>query len=788
MARRFLPLFAFCLLFSFAGWAQTDPCGLVSILNNDELAICQGDEVTFQLSLQLPGATISWSPASEFGDQVNDSQPTIEPQFSGFYRVTASGPAGCVLTDSVFIDVDRLVVPQLIDAQTVCQGSRINLLDSPLTDTGDTEYELQGDGRTIVTATAPNFRVQVDSATTYTLIARSENGSCTERQTVRLEVVDGFFDIPQDTIFACLGSDSLVLTVIDTPAVDRVITWSPDRFSNGRPTGNQFVVQPVADITYFARTTINGCERVDSVAVRLDSLPQDLGLTVDPVKDPYCQGDTFTVRTPTFDNGDFPLIESEWVVAPGLQSPRELLSAVFIAQDTALLTRVTRNGACLDTAQTLVNVVTPPVVSFSPIDPVVCPDEPLQITATFEQGEGELEWTDAMGTLSCTDCLNPVARVSSDIEYTVKVLSGGSACTSDLTYAITVDPAVNPILTDALTLCPGDSRQLIVGNIDSTSTYRITGGGEELTDPFGLVTPTETTTYTIESTGDCGTFTQELTLVVGGAYTVTASGPETICANENITLSAVTDPENTTGTFSWTLPGGVVQTGQEITVSDPIPGTYVVTFRDAAGCGSATDSISVTILDDDILPIIQGTLEDGSIVPTNGTVFAGSTIELSVTNLPVDRNYSFAWEGNYDPTSGTGDPLRVNLPRTLDGQQPENLSYTVTVTTDEGGCTFEARYFLNVEQSQVQVPDFFTPDNDGRNDRFRLFFNGQISDYTMIVYNRWGQKVFTSNDPLEGWDGTKDGTPQNADVYLYLAKFRQDGAELQEEGQVSLIR
>ena len=786
MALRFLLFYALVFCIS-ALTAQNDPCGLLTITSADELAICQGDEVTLRLSLDLPGATVTWSPASAFGDQVNSTSPTIEPEFSGFYRVTARGAVDCVISDSVFIDVDRLVVPQLIEAQTVCQGSRIDILQSPVLDAGNTTYLLISGGDTLGQGTDPNFRVKVDSAATYTLIATSENGSCTESQSVDIDVVDGFFDIPQDTVFACLGTDSITLTVIDTPAMDRIITWSPDRFSNGMPQGNSFTVAPTADITYFARTTINGCDRVDSVAVRLDSLPLDLSLTVDPEKDPYCQGDTFFVTTPTFDVGDFPLTESEWIEAPGLQSPRELLSAVFVAQDTAQLTRITRNGACTDTAQVTVNVVEPPVVTFSPVDPVVCPGEPLQIIATFESGEGTLDWQEAMGTLSCTDCLDPIATVNSDIEYTIQLQSEGSQCTSDLSYAITVDPAVNPTLTTALRICPGDSRQLIVDNIDTSSSYRITGGGVELTDPFALVSPSQTTTYSVETTGECGTFTQELTLIVGGDYTVTASGPQTICAREDLVLNASVDPA-TEGTYSWTLPGGVVQTGQQITVIDPIAGTYAVTFRDAAGCGSSTDSLSVEILDDDIFPIVQGVLEDNTVLASGSTIFGGNTVELTVTNLPADRNFTYSWSGNYEPATGSSNPLRVTIPRVPDGQQPTDLVYTVTVTSEDGGCTFTATYTLNVEQSEVQIPDFFTPNNDGRNDNFRMFFSGQITDYSMIVYDRWGQKVFTSDNPTEGWDGTKNGTPQNADVYLYLARFRQDGVEVEEEGQVSLLR
>ena len=622
------------------------------------------------------------------------------------------------------------------------------------------------------------------------MVTRSRDGICDEiRRSVLIDVVPGFFDIGQDTAFACLGIDSLVLSVVDTPSVDgRIVTWSPNRFALSAPTGNQFVVRPTADITYYAETVINGCPRIDSVAVRLDSLPRDLSLTLDPEEDPYCQGDTFFVRTPTFDVGDFPLAASEWINAPGLQSPRELLSAVFIAQDTATLIRVTTNGACSDTATVQVNVITPPVIEFDPVDPVVCPGEAVQITARIVEGTATLNWQDPGGTLSCTDCLNPVATVQQTTEYTIEVVTGSDECTEELTYTVTVDPAVNPQLTTDQLICPGDSRQLIVGNIDMNSTYRITGGGQTITDPTALVTPTETTTYTVSVTGDCGTFDQEITLSIAEDYTVTATAPGTVCAGEDLVLSGQVDPADREGSYTWTLPGGGQQTGQEITVANPISGTYLVTFRDALGCGSAIDSVAVEVLDDNLFPLVIGTLADGTTLASGSTIFAGNTVELSVSGLPGNQTYSFDWTGNYDPSSGSGNPLRVTVPRSADDQPLDPLQYTVTVTTDAGQCTFTANYFLNVEQSRIEVPDFFTPNSDGRNDVFRLFYNGIITDFNLIVYNRWGQKVWTSDDPDEGWDGTKDGTPQTADTYLYLARFRQDGVELEEEGQFTLLR
>ena len=778
------PLLAFLALILLAtGVRAQTPCGTITITNGDELAICRGETIELSQTNTLTNPVYSWSPAPDFLGDLTDPSPELRPQASGFYRVRATGSDGCSVIDSIYIDVDNLVVPDLIDDVTVCEGTDLNLLTSPVNDAGNTLYTLYGgDSLLVEDSEDPNFSVRIFQDSTFTLVATSENGACEERQSVDVTVTPGVFEITQDTAFACLGTDSITLSVTVSPAATGQITWRPARFTNSSLTGTSIRVLPRADITYYAEATVNGCDRIDSVAVRLDSLPQDLSMMLDPEKDPYCQGDTFYVLSPVYDVGDFPLITHQWSPAPGIQSPEDLYNGVFIGQDTAELVRITTNGACSDTTSITVNVVEPPTVTFTP-DTVVCPGAEVQIMATFETGEGSLTWEDPLGTLSCTDCLNPVATVQETTTYTIQVETEASDCTSELTYTIEVEPNLEPQLTDATLLCPGDSRVLIVGGVVPTNSYRITGGGIDTTDANVLVTPTETTTYTIETTSRCGVSEQTITLVIADDYTVEATAPNGVCAGDPLTLSAQVEPA-IGGTYTWTLPSGITRTGQQITEDDPVAGTYTVTFTDELGCSSATDAVTVEIIGDDIVPEVQITLEDGTIVPNGGTVFAGGTVTLSGF---VDNpgNFTYSWSGNYTPSTAEGPNVDVTIPRTDD--TPEPLSYTLTVTSEEG-CVFEVTVVLIVEQSRVEAPDFFSPDSDGRNDRFRLFYNGTITDYTMIVYDRWGQKVFTSDDPQEGWDGTKDGTPQPADVYLYLAKFRQDGIELQEDGEVTLVR
>ncbi len=112
-------------------------------------------------------------------------------------------------------------------------------------------------------------------------------------------------------------------------------------------------------------------------------------------------------------------------------------------------------------------------------------------------------------------------------------------------------------------------------------------------------------------------------------------------------------------------------------------------------------------------------------------------------------------------------------------------------------CGDSVRLTFDPEIAEVcdctkQTPDVITPNGDGTNDFFRLFTQVACTptDYTLIIYNRWGQPVFKSTDPDEVWDGTKDGTPQNMDTYLFRMSFRFPNSETVEveDGQFSLIR
>ena len=111
--------------------------------------------------------------------------------------------------------------------------------------------------------------------------------------------------------------------------------------------------------------------------------------------------------------------------------------------------------------------------------------------------------------------------------------------------------------------------------------------------------------------------------------------------------------------------------------------------------------------------------------------------------------------------------------------------------TDDNGCV--GTDSIQVTQKQcaigVYVPNAFTPDHNGTNEIFRPIVMGNITALNFQVFNRWGQKVFESHVPGQGWDGNIAGMPSAADTYVWICTYTLEGLPPGfQKGTVVLIR
>jgi gliding motility-associated-like protein len=208
---------------------------------------------------------------------------------------------------------------------------------------------------------------------------------------------------------------------------------------------------------------------------------------------------------------------------------------------------------------------------------------------------------------------------------------------------------------------------------------------------------------------------------------------------------------------SFVLPGGA-------TVS--LAGTYKDTLTSSSGC----DSIVTTNLTVNPAP--------------TAAVSAGTSVLYGTsTTLVASGGNSYVWS----PTTG----LNNTTGSSVIAHPTASTVYCVTVT-NSNGCTDVECISITVEIicGEFYLPNAFSPNEDGENDVYKAYINPLcVSDFQLVIYNRWGQTVFETSNVNEGWNGEVEGQISNTAVYAYFCKAKLNtGTEIVRKGNISLIR
>ncbi|MBK9107951.1 MAG: gliding motility-associated C-terminal domain-containing protein [Saprospiraceae bacterium] len=162
-------------------------------------------------------------------------------------------------------------------------------------------------------------------------------------------------------------------------------------------------------------------------------------------------------------------------------------------------------------------------------------------------------------------------------------------------------------------------------------------------------------------------------------------------------------------------------------------------------------------------------------------VVAGQTSQLTATFNP---NWTYKWS----PADGSLNDVNIHNPI---ASPTKTTTYTVSIT-DEAGCTASASVTIVVQNciDAVFLPNAFSPNNDSKNEQLCVRTRpGTLSKMELLVFNRWGEKVFQSSDPAFCWDGSYKNKILSPDVFGYILKFSCLGEEEQiKKGNISLLK
>ena len=282
------------------------------------------------------------------------------------------------------------------------------------------------------------------------------------------------------------------------------------------------------------------------------------------------------------------------------------------------------------------------------------------------------------------------------------------------------------------------------------------------------ITVTDTGVYVVKENTACGEVIEEFKVTYKPLVIVSVSATVKGCYNlVNFTGS----PSGIQYDYLWAGPDEFTSTVQDPEILNGTPaseGIYTLTVTDnGTGC-EGKDTLTVTIK-----PVVPKPLTN--ITPTQ-TIDYGSSVQLNADNA------IYYW---WMPDNGTISNRNINNP-VVDPTQ--TTVYTV-YGMDSMGCVDSAKIEVIVLTDSIMIPSAFTPNNDGLNDVFRPLGMKYQSLVEFSVYNRWGQRVFTTNNKEVGWDGTFNGVKQDMDVYNYLLIVAlDDGTNRIYKGNVTLIR
>lgn len=338
------------------------------------------------------------------------------------------------------------------------------------------------------------------------------------------------------------------------------------------------------------------------------------------------------------------------------------------------------------------------------------------------------------------------------------------------------EPFSTVIALDTTILCANDSVPTWVTTSGGFPPYTYSWSNGETGDTVptaGLVDgPTD---YIVTSTDACGfeyqdtaTITLNQTLAIDTMIQFPAD-----CGIPNGAVSGQGSGFTGTPDYTWSGPGQPAQDSINATVFQDLPsGWYYFSIEDDV-C-FVEDSI---FLEQDPPPTASFDAN-----PIQGN----APLDVTFTNTS-DPATTYDWDFGNGQTNSVNDLSSQNMTYTEEG------TYLVTLTISDGNCSDQATQEIIVNlilPLDYDMPNVFTPNNDGTNDFFTLNTVNAVS-LDLVILNRWGNVVFESQEVGATWNGLVNNTGATCNDGTYFYKFKimgEDGVEIEEHGFVQLVR
>jgi gliding motility-associated-like protein len=351
-------------------------------------------------------------------------------------------------------------------------------------------------------------------------------------------------------------------------------------------------------------------------------------------------------------------------------------------------------------------------------------------------------------------------------------------------FTMFMDTIVNPppiIISpnSNLTICLGESTSINGTATGGTPPYNYGWSNNLPNVPVVTVSPAQTTIYslTVTDANGCNSATESILVKVEDVPQAGFSSSPASCPPVTISFTNLTD---TAVSYYWNFgdpASGVLDTSTAFSPSHSYTtgGNYTVTLIAVNAYGCADTLVMPAAVVVPVAPVADLTA-DAQLLTTldPGTAFH------NLTQYGVSFLIYF----------GDGDSLLTTDPGPYSHTYDSVGVYEVVlIAWSASGCPDTTSLTLILEEATTCfVPNAFTPNGDGANDEF-MVYGINMTDFRLMIFDRWGMLIFSTEDPAHGWNGTLNGNPVQEDVFVWKLIYTDNsGREKKKAGHVSLVR
>lgn len=445
--------------------------------------------------------------------------------------------------------------------------------------------------------------------------------------------------------------------------------------------------------------------------------------------------------------GGTPSYTYQWLPAGGTSA-----SATGLSPGTYTAIATDANGCTISASITITQPSA--VITAATGSTTICMGQNTTVSASATGGTGAytFNWT-GVGTGA-----NQMVSPTSNTTYSV-IATDANGCAGNMATVminVTSLTAANVTVSPASAICSGNSTTVSSNVFGSTGpvTVNWSGGLGAGNGPF-TVSPSTSTTYTVTVTDACGNTITSSVPVTVHALPVISLSTQSIVSCEQATLNYTDNSTTNNGaSYSWTFGDG--NSSNQVSPSNTYTTSGIYTINvivtSPFGCVNSASTTSTVVVN-------PGTTADFSSEAIDGTVLS----PMHQFNDQSINAASRSWTFGDGTTTAALNPLH---------SYPGKGKYMVSlVTITTAGCKDSVSKEIEIlPVFTLYIPNAFTPDEDGTNDLF-MPKGVEVSEFNMMIFDRWGEMIFQTDDLMKGWDGKANNGDKIAQQGVYVYKI-----------------